>query len=105
MHHPDPKQRLDVISAMLAASAAAGSYEGDLRGTLQQGSRTDIVVASPAILAELQDSSRAKAYYDESLKPADRRGDPNVRGMVNSLERHIEQVYRQGEVVYSATHK
>ncbi len=102
MHHPDPKQRLDPISAMLAASAAAGSFEGDLRGTLQAGSKTDIVIASPALLAELGDSGRARQYYDESLKPASDRSAVDVRAQVNSLERHIQQVFRQGELVYAA---
>ncbi|MFH1426628.1 MAG: amidohydrolase family protein [Candidatus Kerfeldbacteria bacterium] len=101
MHHHDPKHRLDAISAVTAASAAAGAYEGSLRGTLQPGSQTDIVVASPELLQVLADGRLAQDYFEQADLPPDQRTIP-IRDQVGELERRILRVFRNGQLVHAA---
>lgn len=105
MHHPDPRQRLDLISAVTAASAAAGAYEhGDLRGVLVPGAKTEIVVANPQILQAFADGRRADDYIAEALKPRGERGTmPDVRGQIAELEGNILKVFASGQKVFDAT--
>lgn len=103
MHHPDPNQRLDAISAMTAASAAAGAYEGDLRGILREGSKTDIVIASPDILNAFADNKPLEQYLEESLMPQDKRPSPTIRNHVGVLEGNILKVFAQGKLVHDVT--
>lgn len=105
MHHPDPNQRLDLLSAVTAASAAAGAYEhGDLRGVLTPGATTEIVVANPSILQAFADGRRADEYIAEALKPREERGPiPDVRGQIAELEGHIVKVFASGQKVFDAT--
>lgn len=105
MHHPDPAQRLDVISALTAATAAVGSYEGSTRGTLQQGAPADIIIASPGLMNALADGNLAEEYYSEALKSPDQRQDIPIRDKVGELEGHVQKVFRQGRVVYDAKQK
>lgn len=104
MHHPDPRQRLDLISAITAASAAAGAYEqGNLRGVLQKGAKTEIVVATPEILNAFADGSLADEYIADALKPRAERRQVPIRDQVGRLEREILKVFAEGQIVYDAT--
>ncbi len=101
MHHHDPKHRLDLLSAVTAASAAVGQYEGTGAGTLQPGSKTDIVVANPGLLAALENGRTAREYYEDSQRPAAQRT-VDVRSTVGDLEQHVQKVIRSGQVVHQA---
>ncbi len=103
MHHPNPDQRLDAISAMTAASAAAGAYEGTGKGHLTVGAKTDIVIADPRLLQMLQDGKLAEDYFRDAARPAGERSTP-IRNKVSQLESAVTKVFRNGEVVYRATH-
>ena len=105
MHHPDAAQRLDLISAIAASSAAVGSYEGDLKSVLKPGVKTDIVVANPQILQAFADGHLAEQYIEQALKPQNERKDVPVRDQVGNLEREIVKVFRQGKVVFDAKKK
>lgn len=103
MHNPNPKQRLDAISAITAASAAAGAYEGSGRSVLKQGAKTDIVIADARLLKMLADGKLAEDYFREAGRPAGERSTP-IRSKVGELERSVRKVFRAGKIVYDVSH-
>lgn len=103
MHHPNPDQRLDAISALTAASAAAGAYEGSGRSVLKQGAKTDIVIANARLLEMLADGKLAEDYFREAARPAGERSTP-IRSKVGELEKTVKKVFRAGKIVYDASH-
>ena len=87
-HAENPKQRLSLTDALLAATLAASQYEGSNRGELKEGNKADIIVANPALLKQL---TAGKPDVNQE----------NTYQRIAELEGQIRKVYKNGVEVYN----
>lgn len=86
-HAREEHQRLSLHEALMAASLAAGEFEGVKRGAIKEGSRADIIVADKALVDRLS-AGAPDVNQDTAGKTAE------------ELEALIRRVYKSGRIAY-----